>query len=211
MNPTRILALPLALAGLLTVSACGGSSAGGHGMTNHSSTASTTASTAASGTAAAGAHNDADVEFATGMIPHHGQALTMADLALDSAGNAQVRALAEQIKHAQDPEIQQMSGWLRGWGETVPEAQGMNHHAGTHGDGMMSTEEMDALGKATGAQFDRMWLTMMVRHHEGAISAARTQLTAGSNAEVKALAQAIIDGQSKEIAAMKALQAQFTG
>jgi hypothetical protein len=72
--------------------------------------ASTPASGSASGTPAAGAHNDADVAFATGMIPHHGQALTMADMALNSAGNAEVKALAEQIKKAQDPEIQQMSG-----------------------------------------------------------------------------------------------------
>ena len=214
MNPTlRILALPLALAGVLTVSACGGTNSGGHDTMNHSTRApaSTPASGSASGTSAAGAHNDADVAFATGMIPHHGQALTMADMALNSAGNAEVKALAEQVKKAQDPEIQQMSGWLRGWGEPVPEAQGMDHDAGMHGEGMMSPEEMDTLGKATGAAFDRMWLTMMIRHHEGAVTSARTELTAGSNADAKALAQAIIDGQSKEIATMKALLAQLAG
>ncbi|MFC7595835.1 DUF305 domain-containing protein [Terrabacter sp. GCM10028922] len=214
MNPTmRVLALPVALAGVLTVSACGGTDPGSHDMSNHSSTATAAATggTTASGTPAAGAHNDADVAFATGMIPHHGQALTMADLALKSAGNAQVKALAEQVKDAQDPEIRQMSGWLRGWGEPVPEAQGMNHDAGMHGEGMMSVEEMDALGKATGATFDGMWLTMMIRHHEGAVAAARTELAAGSNTESKALAQAIIDGQTKEIATMKGLQAQLSG
>ena len=214
MNSTmRSLALPAALAGVLTVSACGGTDAGSHDMGNHPSTATATATggATASGTSPAGAHNDADVAFATGMIPHHGQALTMADLALKSAGNAQVKALAAQIKNAQEPEIRQLSGWLRGWGEPVPEAQGMDHGAGMHGEGMMSVEEMDDLGKATGATFDGMWLAMMIRHHEGAVAAARTELAAGSHAESKALAQAIIDGQTKEIATMKAVQAQLAG
>jgi uncharacterized protein (DUF305 family) len=209
MNRTmRIVALPVALSGVLTVSACGSNGQPGHDMATHNATTSaTTAATAsANGTAAAGVHNAADIEFDTGMIPHHGQALTMADMALTRATNQQVTDLAAQIKKTQDPEIQQMSGWLKGWGEPVPEAQGMHH-----GDGVMSMMEMDSLGKAEGAKFDRMWLAMMIQHHEGAITMARIELNNGANAEAKALAQAIIDQQSTEITTMNILLAQLGG
>lgn len=209
----RGLALPLAVAGALTLSACSGADPDGHDMSSHQNgpSATGTPAGAATGTAtgtataAAGEHNEADVAFATGMIPHHGQALTMADMALANATDAGVKDLAEQIKKAQDPEIQQMSGWLRGWGEPVPAAQGMDHGPGQHGDGMMSMEEMEALGKARGAEFDTMWLDMMIRHHEGAVSSAKSELSSGANQEAKTLAQAIIDGQSREIATMRTL------
>jgi uncharacterized protein (DUF305 family) len=72
-------------------------------------------------------------------------------------------------------------------------------------DGMMSVEQMDALAVATGAEFDRMWLEMMIEHHEGAISQSETVLAAGSNADVLALADAIISAQQAEITEMQAL------
>jgi uncharacterized protein (DUF305 family) len=209
MNRTmRVLAFPVALSGVLMVSACGTDGQPGHDMATHNApTSATTGATASpSGTAAAGVHNAADIEFATGMIPHHGQALTMADMAVTRAANQQVKDLAAQIQKAQDPEIQRMAGWLKGWGEPVPEAQGMHH-----GDGMMTMAEMDSLGKADGARFDRMWLAMMIQHHEGAITMARTELSNGANAEAKALARAIIDGQSQEITTMNTLLGRLGG
>jgi uncharacterized protein (DUF305 family) len=69
----------------------------------------------------------------------------------------------------------------------------------------MSVEQMDALAVATGAEFDRMWLEMMIEHHEGAISQSETVLAAGSNADVLALADAIISAQQAEITEMQAL------
>ena len=196
----------LAAALTLALAACGGS--GGHDMSAMTTTVTTIATT---GTASGGVnddpgasgHNAADVTFASEMIPHHGQAVAMADLALETAVSQDVKELANQIKAAQDPEIQTMSGWLRGWGAPVPDAQAMHH-----GEGMMSMEQMDRLEEATGAQFDRLWLEMMVEHHEGAIAMARTELTSGASPQAKKLAQAIIDGQAKEIATMKALLAQ---
>lgn len=200
---TRSLAMPTLLAASLTLAACGtGGTDAGHDMsvmTPGSSAAGTASSPA--GSAAAAEHNDADVAFATGMIPHHGQAITMADMALKQATSTQVKDLATAIKGAQDPEIQIMSGWLKGWGQTVPDSMGMHHG----GEGMMSMDEMTQLETATGAGFDRMWVQMMIKHHEGAVAMARTELSQGSNGQAKQLAQAIIDAQSTEIATMRAL------
>ena len=206
----RTLALPAALAVVLTTSACGSSSSGDH---------SAGGSHASSSTAAGGAtkppmgdHNDADIDFATGMIPHHGQAIEMADLALARATTPEVKRLATQIKGAQDPEIRTMSGWLSSWGASMP-STGSEHDMSGHGatSGMMSAEEMKALAAATGPAFDRMWLDLMIRHHEGAVAMARTQLASGASADVKQLAQAVIDGQTKEIATMKGLLGAASG
>lgn len=70
---------------------------------------------------------------------------------------------------------------------------------------LMSMEEMTQLVTATGASFDRMWMQMMIKHHERAVAVARTELSQGSNGEAKQLAQAIIDARTKEIATMRAL------
>lgn len=201
---SRSIALPALLAGSLTLAACGSAgTSSGHDMSPMTPPPSSTdaAPTPGGGAAAAGAHNVADVEFAAGMIPHHGQAITMADMALKQAKSTKVKDLATQIQGAQDPEIQTMSGWLKGWGESVPDAMGMHHG----GEGMMSMEQMTQLEKATGANFDRMWVQMMIQHHEGAIAMAHTELSQGSNGQARELARAIIDGQSKEIATMQAL------
>jgi len=198
------------IAAAVGVSACGGSdgdtgagaTGGGHDM----STMSGSPSPSASGSPAAGPHNEADVMFATGMIPHHGQAIEMADMALGTATDPGVKNLAQQIKAAQNPEIAQMSGWLAGWGKPVPSTSspGMEGHnmSDMESGGMMSEADMVRLGKATGAEFDRLWLTMMVEHHRGAVAMSQAELRAGQNPEAQQLAQAIIDGQTQEIATM---------
>ena len=205
----RQLTMPaLLLVGALALTACGGSNhpagamAGSHAM---SSTTDPSATPGASGAPAGGAHNAADSAFAAGMIPHHGQAVEMADLALAKAGNAEVRKLATAVKAAQSPEIAQMGGWLSGWGEPVPAATGHTMAM----EGMMSMEDMHALAGASGPDFDRMWVRMMITHHQGALAMSQKQLTAGQNPEVKKLAAAIIAGQTREIASMKALLAQL--
>jgi len=150
--------------------------------------------------------NDADVLFAQGMIPHHEQAVEMADIALDPTVGAgeQVRDLATRIKGAQDPEINMMSGWLVAWDMPMQMDMGDGHDMSSM-DGVMSADEMDALGAATGAEFDALWLDMMIRHHEGAISMAQTVKAAGSNADVLALADQIIAAQQAEISEMETL------
>ncbi len=208
----RTLVLPTALAAALLLGACGTSTnAGGHDTSGMNGT--TTSTPTASSTPAAGANNAADIAFATDMIPHHAQAIEMADMALKQATDAQVKALAPEIKAAQDPEIARMSGWLAGWGAPVPATAGGHDMSGPGGqmDGMMSAEEMTDLGAATGSAFDRMWLQMMVRHHQGAVAMAKTELAQGTNPESKELAQSIIDSQSAEITQMTSILTGIPG
>lgn len=143
--------------------------------------------TSATVTAPAGAtapvtadHNQADIRFAEGMIPHHRQAVAMAALVPSHSTDPQVIDLAARIQQAQDPEIATMTGWLQEWGVALPEETG--HSGMDHGDmpGMMTDEQMAQLEAARGPEFDRMWLTMMIDHHEGAVQMARTELAEGS-------------------------------
>ena len=157
-------------------------------------------SSESSGSTSEADFNDADVEFAQGMIPHHQQAVEMADLADGRAESPEVIDLAERIKAAQDPEIELMRGWLEDWGQVMPE--GMDHEGMA---GMMSEDDMTALEDASGAEFDEMFLTMMIEHHEGAIEQAETELDEGQNAEAKELAQTIIDAQQAEIEEMQGI------
>ena len=159
--------------------------------------------TAPAGSSAA--FDDADVMFAQGMIPHHEQAIEMADIALDPTVGAgpEVADLATRIKAGQDPEIQQMKGWLDKWGQPM-QMDTSDGHDMSDMDGMMTVEEMDELGAMTGADFDRMWMEMMIRHHEGAIEMAETVKADGSDPDVLALADAVITAQQAEIAEMQA-------
>jgi uncharacterized protein (DUF305 family) len=154
--------------------------------------------------------NATDVYFAQGMIPHHAQAVEMADMALETSTNPDVTALAEQIKAAQGPEIEQMTTWLTDWNQEVPDLntrmdENMDHSGGMTMSGMMSAADMARLGNATGPDFDRMFLEMMVLHHEGAIEMAEQELADGTYQPTKDLAQAVITGQQAEIDEMNAL------
>ena len=157
-------------------------------------------------------HNDADIEFAAGMIPHHSQAVEMAQLAADRAEDPRVKDLASRIEAAQGPEIEQMVGWLEEWGEEVPEdGEHDAHAAGSEGPGMMSAEDMDGLEAASGGEFDEMFLTMMIEHHEGAVEMAETEIADGQFPDAIALAEAIISAQEAEIAEMQALLDEGAG
>ena len=151
---------------------------------------------------ATGSVQEDDVMFAQMMIPHHEQAVEMADMALDpdASSSVEVRELAVDVKATQDPEIETMRGWLDAWGAPQEPSGGMDHDSG-----MMSQGDMGALASAEGAEFDRMWLTMMIEHHEGAITMAQDVLATTQDQEVKALAEAIITAQEAEIATMQAL------
>lgn len=145
--------------------------------------------------------NSADETFVTMMIPHHEQAIEMADLLLSKDGvDPRVTDLAQQIKDAQGPEIETMKSWLAAWGAPYDESQsgGMNH-----GGGMMSDADMTALESATGAEASRLFLEQMTQHHQGAIDMAQMELDTGQNADALALAQTIIDAQTAEIATMR--------
>ncbi len=149
-------------------------------------------------------HNDADATFAQQMVPHHSQAVTMAALVSTRASSADVKALAKRIEAAQGPEIMKMQGWLKDWGKaTETTAIGHSNMTGSSmGDGMMSDADMSKLSKASGADFDRMFLTMMTKHHQGAVAMAKTELAKGKDKDAKALAHSITDSQTKEITEM---------
>lgn len=159
--------------------------------------------------ASGGEFNSADVSFAQGMTGHHEQAIDMAKLAPSRAKSAAVKDLAQRIEAAQDPEITQMKAWLKDWDKPVSADGDNGDHGGMDdGAGMMTEAEMADLTKAQGAEFDKMFLEMMTRHHEGAVDTAETELADGKSAEAKKLAQAIIDAQTEEISEMRSLLSQ---
>ena len=145
-------------------------------------------------------HNDADVAFAQQMIPHHEQAVEMAALAATNASDQRVKDLATQIEAAQSPEIEEMQGWLESWGEDATAEDG-EEHAGM----AMSDEDMAALEAATGPEFDRMFLEMMIEHHTSAIEMAEIEIADGEFPDAIELAQAIKSAQEAEITEMEAL------
>jgi uncharacterized protein (DUF305 family) len=151
-------------------------------------------------------HNDADVAFATSMLPHHRQAVEMSDVLLGKAGVADdASRLATTIKAEQEPEITQMTGWLQSWGEPVPSAG-----TGAMGadDGMMSADEMGALAAASGKDVRTLYLRGMIRHHEGAVTMARTEVEQGRSTEAVALASSVVTSQQAEIEQMNQLLAR---
>ncbi|MDA3629606.1 DUF305 domain-containing protein [Saccharopolyspora sp. WRP15-2] len=162
------------------------------------------------------AHNAADVTFAQGMIPHHQQAIEMSKLVPERSQSQQVKDLAKQIEAAQGPEIQTLTGWLRDWGAEAPSTDhaSMGHDmgdmGGDHGGmgGMMSADEMKQLEQAKGAEFDRMFLDLMIKHHEGAVTMAQAELSGGQFPAAKQMAQQIIDTQQAEIDTMRTLLSQ---
>jgi uncharacterized protein (DUF305 family) len=200
--------LPALAAGAL-LAGCSGS-AQGHGDMPGMATGSSSVSVPVP----QGDHTQADVTFAQQMVPHHQQAVEMAKLVPSHSTNQKVLELASQIQQAQDPEIQKMTGWLQTWGAPAPTTgmnmPGMNMPGMDHGSmpGMMTSDDMTKLGQVKGAAFDRLWLQMMIQHHQGAVEMAKTELQQGASNEAKQLAQQIIDTQQKEIATMSQLLGQ---
>ncbi len=136
-----------------------------------------------------------DIMFAEMMIPHHEQAIVMSDLALSISKNPEILKLAQEIKDAQNPEIELMSSW---------DGVNASTHMGHTMMGMLNDEEIDELKAARGVTFDRLFLEGMIKHHEGAIDMAG-MIDDSSNNEVAELGKNIITTQRAEIALMKQL------
>jgi uncharacterized protein (DUF305 family) len=120
--------------------------------------------------------SEADVRFMTDMIAHHAQALVMARLAPERAASPQVQTLAARVVNAQHDEIASMQQWLRERGQPVPELHLSDGEVMVHGaehvtpmPGMLTAEQLHELGRARGAEFDRLFLTYMIQHHRGAV------------------------------------------
>jgi len=121
-------------------------------------------------------YSDADVDFMSGMIPHHAQAVVMAGWAPSHGARKDVAVLCERIVVGQRDEIAMMQNWLRDRGQEVPDATSTRHKMKMNGmehdmlmPGMMTDEQMAALDKARGPEFDRLFLEGMIKHHQGAI------------------------------------------
>jgi uncharacterized protein (DUF305 family) len=190
--------LTLALAG------CGGGGHEGHSAAQTSATATSSAGAAASTAARAGTFNQQDVAFAQNMIMHHRQALELAALAGSRTGRAEVKAIADSVSASQAPEVDLMTRWLGAWGAPVPEDMSQMDMSGSM-PGMQSLADMTRLAGLSGTAFDQQFLTMMKDHHEGAITMARQQLGAGSDAEAKNLASQVIVEQGAEIGLIRNL------
>ena len=154
-----------------------------------------------------------DVAFMQMMVLHHRQALVMSELVADRSDDTQVREAAARIEAAQGPEILVMAQWLTERSLDVPGVDedpdlydhGQHGHAGM--EGMLGDDELDDLADAEGAEFDRLYLSGMVRHHEGAIEMARHVLEHGADVRVNELANGIVAEQSAEIARLERILA----
>ncbi|MDL9946637.1 DUF305 domain-containing protein [Gordonia sp. ABSL11-1] len=154
-------------------------------------------------------HNAADVTFNQMMIPHHEQAVEMAGLVRGRSTDPALLELATRIADAQQPEIDEMTARLSGWGI---DAAGGGHAAGGHEghdmSGMMSESDMSALTAARGAEFDRLWLEGMIRHHQGAVEMADDELASGIDGPSRALAEQVRKAQQAEIDEMRRMLGQ---
>ena len=166
--------------------------------------------TSAPSTSSTAANNAADVMFAQMMIAHHMQAIEMSDIVLKKTGvNPKVTALANKIKAAQAPEIDEMNGFLTSWGEkpvtSMSDMSDMSGMSGMAGGEMMSSADMDKLEKASGSAASSLFLTQMVQHHTSAVAMAQDEVKNGKDPQAVALAKKIVSDQTTEIATMKEL------
>ena len=162
----------------------------------------------------------ADVEFMSGMIPHHAQAVLIAGWAPTHGSRADVKVLCERIVVGQRDEIALMRQWLSDRGEEVPAADATHHKMKMNGmehdmlmPGMLSDEQLKALDKARGLEWDRLFLDAMIKHHQGAISMVDVlfkSFGAAQDEVVFRFASDVYADQSTEIDRMQKMLAEIT-
>lgn len=147
-------------------------------------------------------HTVADVRFMQGMIGHHTQALEMTALLASRTASDDMRKLALRIDLSQADEIKMMQGWLQVRGQTLPDLHAHHVHGATLMPGMLSEEEMGRLAAASGAEFDRLFLEFMIKHHAGALTMVEElffSAGAGQDSEIFAFASDVDADQRMEI------------
>jgi uncharacterized protein (DUF305 family) len=158
--------------------------------------------------------SQADVEFMQGMIMHHAQAVEMTALIASHTENRELRLLGARISSSQSDEIGFMKRWLAARGESLSMAtpgmpgMDMSHEAMPLMPGMLTPEQMEALRKAKGAEFDQLFLKGMIQHHNGALTMVRELFDtagAGQDAEIFNFATDVDSGQRAEIRIMQAM------
>ena len=164
-----------------------------------------------------------DVEFMQGMIMHHGQAVEMTAMIESRTENKEIRLLGARISQSQSDEIKFMKRWLelrqQPTSMPMPDMSSMDMSSGDHHHhhalmpGMLSAEQMDALRKAKGAEFDRLFLEGMIQHHTGALIMVKELFEtagAGQDAELFNFATDVDTSQRAEIKIMQTLLGQKT-
>ena len=153
-----------------------------------------------------GGASQVEVDYLRNMIAHHQQAVEMTALTAERAQNPKLRSLSDRISGAQGPEIGMMQGWLN--------TRGAHEHTGHAGHdhammpGMATPEQLAQLASSRGADYDRLFLRLMIAHHEGAVTMATQLLTTGRDEQVHEMAQDVLVTQQDEIATMRGLQAE---
>ena len=173
------------------------------------------------GCAPARGPNPADVAFATTMVPHHEMGITLDELAVAGAADVRVRRVAFEMNSYQGPELDQLRKWARTWGGATSPGTGTTADAMsrpmtappadpmTGPMGMPGLGQLDRLRAATGPAFDTLFLTLMIAHHEGAVSMAQHEHAAGSDRRAVAMAGRIATVQERQLAAMRSLLAEL--
>jgi uncharacterized protein (DUF305 family) len=155
----------------------------------------------------------ADSRFMQAMVPHHAQALEMTALVAARSSRQDIRALAGRIAASQVEEITAMERWLRARGFAVPAKDAHLHAASGHGElmpGMLMATELERLARSSGPEFDRLFLTYMIRHHEGALTMVRQLFSsrgAAQDPEIFRFATDVDADQRAEIRRMQSLLA----
>lgn len=161
---------------------------------------------------------DVDRAFVRQMVPHHMMAVEMAEFAADQAEHEEIRSLSREIITAQSKEIRELEAIAEALGVTPGEPM---HESGRHGSSMAGDAKalgltmqqmgmsMDMAALERAEPFDRAFIDEMTVHHRGAIAMAEAQLAGGQNADLKAIATAIVSAQEREIAEMAAWKAEW--
>jgi len=153
-------------------------------------------------------HTPADVQFMSGMIGHHQQAIEMVALIADRTSVPGMKLLGQRIQVSQEDEIKMMQEWLQKRGQPLPDPHAHHQHGATLMPGMLTQEEMAALAAATGAAFDRLFLQGMIKHHGGAVSMVRDLFAspgAAQESDIFAFASDVESDQRMEIDRMAAM------
>lgn len=154
-------------------------------------------------------YTKADVEFMQGMIAHHSQALVMSRMAESHKANPRLVRLAVKIDQSQVAEIRQMQDWLRNHGQHVPDTSSWRTMTMP---GMLTAEELATLDKSMGVAFDRAFLELMIRHHEGALKMVDDLFAtplAGQDVDVNVFANDVVSVQTAEIGAMRRMLSEL--
>ncbi len=152
--------------------------------------------------------NQQDLMFARTMVPHHEQAIEMADVLLAKPDvDVQLVDLANQIRGGRGPEVEQLTAWLEEWGWPLPEPGSSDTAESGPVDGTQSDGGAQTLAAAQGVDAGRLFLELMIANHRGAIEVARTEVEEGRHEGAVAMAQQTMDAHQAEISTMEALLA----